>query len=380
MTTKLNFENKDKSEFFFEQSQKATSSIGNLGVYLFDNEEEKQKIMAEQRLETSLISEFSKSKAHTPIDGFFKGAAALGNGFGQGIIGVFSEPIKGANQSGASGFFSGMGKGLVGLISRPTAGIIEFGVKTSEGFVNSPSTINNFFSDKKKTSVFGSSLQESLELSKKNGKSHILLKCFEFLSQEAIDIPGIFESSQPQPFLVKLIEEANSNLSINLEGMEPHLIADLFKFYLIQLPEPLIIYSVYDKLLSFLMQNLKSFNLDESEKAEIYKNLKIILNELPSENKAVLSEFSLLMRKYLKSSSRNGIDINYLSKYLSICILRPSSFDSNNEEGGVLGCLPHIHKTKQITSETKKLINFIFEYVIMFYQPGYLTYNFYNQI
>lgn len=43
-----------------------------------------------------------------------------------GVTGVVTKPISGAQAEGLGGFFKGLGKGAVGLVARPTAGIADF--------------------------------------------------------------------------------------------------------------------------------------------------------------------------------------------------------------------------------------------------------------
>lgn len=43
-----------------------------------------------------------------------------------GVTGVVTKPISGAQAEGVGGFFKGLGKGAVGLVARPTAGIADF--------------------------------------------------------------------------------------------------------------------------------------------------------------------------------------------------------------------------------------------------------------
>lgn len=50
----------------------------------------------------------------------------LQKGFVDGVTGVFTKPIEGAQEDGVEGFFKGLGWGAVGLVARPTAGVVDF--------------------------------------------------------------------------------------------------------------------------------------------------------------------------------------------------------------------------------------------------------------
>ncbi|OQO05582.1 hypothetical protein B0A48_09352 [Cryoendolithus antarcticus] len=59
---------------------------------------------------------------------FSSGATTVGKGFGlglyDGITGLVTQPLKGAQQAGVGGFFKGMGKGVGGMLTKPTAGAV----------------------------------------------------------------------------------------------------------------------------------------------------------------------------------------------------------------------------------------------------------------
>ncbi|KAK6442264.1 hypothetical protein LTR95_001514 [Oleoguttula sp. CCFEE 5521] len=62
------------------------------------------------------------------VHDFSSGATAAGKGFGSGlydgITGLVTQPLKGAQHEGVGGFFKGMGKGVGGMLTKPTAGAV----------------------------------------------------------------------------------------------------------------------------------------------------------------------------------------------------------------------------------------------------------------
>ncbi|NWV17170.1 VP13A protein, partial [Origma solitaria] len=66
-------------------------------------------------------------------EGITRGGKGLVSGFFNGITGIVTKPIKGAQEEGAAGFFKGVGKGLVGAVARPTGGIIDMASSTFQG-------------------------------------------------------------------------------------------------------------------------------------------------------------------------------------------------------------------------------------------------------
>jgi hypothetical protein len=50
----------------------------------------------------------------------------LGYGLFDGITGLVTQPVKGAQEGGVGGFFMGLGKGIGGAVFKPAAGKISF--------------------------------------------------------------------------------------------------------------------------------------------------------------------------------------------------------------------------------------------------------------
>ena len=53
-------------------------------------------------------------------------SSCVDQGFYDGVTGVVTKPIKGAQEDGVEGFFKGLGKGAVGFFVRPVTGIVDF--------------------------------------------------------------------------------------------------------------------------------------------------------------------------------------------------------------------------------------------------------------
>jgi hypothetical protein len=354
---------------------------------MFDSEEDRERKFAEERLEAGRVTSFAQSKAHTPIDGIAKGVAALGSGLGRGLLGVFTEPIQGASEGGAGGFFSGLGKGLIGLVARPAAGVLELGVKTTEGFANTPSTLSTLVSGQSEIRCFGSPLKDSLELAKAKGHRHIIIKCLDELEHSGLDKKRIFDASVHESLVFKFKESFNDNQDVNLEAIDPNVIANLFKLYLMELPVPIITPPVFKELLAVASSakpgagpTSASSTMSQEEEDNL-KRIKAHLSQLPEENKAVLSEIAIVLRKFLKSSLRNGLDLATIASSFSLCIMRPADFDINKEITGQVGpleALSRFSSTNQISTQDKKAIQYLTKHIISSYQPGYLAYNLYD--
>lgn len=71
------------------------------------------------------------------------GAKSIFNGFKNGISGIVTQPVQGAEKNGLPGFFLGVVKGIAGLIIKPVSGVIDAASKTAEGIKNTPEYFSN---------------------------------------------------------------------------------------------------------------------------------------------------------------------------------------------------------------------------------------------
>lgn len=72
------------------------------------------------------------------LEGVGRGLLELGSGIFDGVTGIVTQPIKGAQAGGAGGFFAGVGRGLLGAVVKPTVGVLDFASRTTEGIKNTP--------------------------------------------------------------------------------------------------------------------------------------------------------------------------------------------------------------------------------------------------
>ncbi|EMD47039.1 vacuolar protein sorting-associated protein, putative [Entamoeba histolytica KU27] len=74
-----------------------------------------------------------KKKPFSASEGMAQGLGCVVNGIVDGVKGVITQPIKGAQTKGVSGFVGGVGKGLIGVVLKPTGGVVDFVSKMTEG-------------------------------------------------------------------------------------------------------------------------------------------------------------------------------------------------------------------------------------------------------
>mmetsp|Transcript_5233 Transcript_5233/g.11858 ORF Transcript_5233/g.11858 Transcript_5233/m.11858 type:complete len:2963 (-) Transcript_5233:1016-9904(-) len=78
-----------------------------------------------QRRDRVMKLKANDPKAATILKGLESGMQKLVDGIMEGVTGVVSKPIRGAERSGFEGFAKGVGKGLLGLIMKPVIGTTD---------------------------------------------------------------------------------------------------------------------------------------------------------------------------------------------------------------------------------------------------------------
>lgn len=88
------------------------------------------KLYGDEVRSTERITDFSS--------GLRAAAKGFAYGFGDGISGLVTQPLKGAREEGATGFIKGFGKGIGGVVLKPGAAVwVSRGAdwrKMQEGF------------------------------------------------------------------------------------------------------------------------------------------------------------------------------------------------------------------------------------------------------
>ena len=70
------------------------------------------------------------------VDGLLQGGVGLGRGVVEGLTGLVTAPLEGAQNDGVAGFVKGVGRGLVGLPAKSAAGTFDFLSLTAKGIAN----------------------------------------------------------------------------------------------------------------------------------------------------------------------------------------------------------------------------------------------------
>mmetsp|Transcript_13017 Transcript_13017/g.23621 ORF Transcript_13017/g.23621 Transcript_13017/m.23621 type:complete len:285 (-) Transcript_13017:1124-1978(-) len=114
-----------------------------------------------QRRDRVMKLKANDAKAATILKGLESGIHKLVNGVLEGVTGVVSKPIRGAERSGLEGFAKGVGKGLLGLIMKPVIGTTDLltdtliGVKGSIEGDNSQGMLSLYSQVRPRRALYG---------------------------------------------------------------------------------------------------------------------------------------------------------------------------------------------------------------------------------
>ena len=96
-----------------------------------------------QRRDRVMKLKANDAKSANILKGLESGMQKLVNGILEGVTGVVSKPIRGAERSGFEGFAKGVGKGLLGLIMKPVIGTTDLLTDTLIGVKGSLEGVNS---------------------------------------------------------------------------------------------------------------------------------------------------------------------------------------------------------------------------------------------
>jgi len=312
--------------------QKFSDGVRNVPNTLFDFGEDKSQEQ-DQEAETSL-GNFQKSfqgyldeKPKTIADGVFKGLLSIGSGVFAGITGIVSEPIREVQKKGAIGVVTGVGKGLSGLVTKPLAGVIDMGVKTTQGVINTPGTIVKAFGEDAPVPppnpIFGVNHDESLMNAEILRIVHPTVSFIDYIRKFGMETEGIFRESGNFSIIKQIVDDYNIGKEPELETLEMREISGVLKQYLRSLPEPLLAFDLYSQ---FLNVYRSSTTLERD--AALYKSL---IKSLPPTNRLLLRQLLVTLNEITKNSQINKMTASNLAIVFGPSILRPQSVDAATE-------------------------------------------------
>eukprot|EP01121_Diplochlamys_sp_Union-15-3_P007778 TRINITY_DN2007_c0_g1_i5.p1 TRINITY_DN2007_c0_g1~~TRINITY_DN2007_c0_g1_i5.p1 ORF type:complete len:281 (-),score=51.00 TRINITY_DN2007_c0_g1_i5:40-882(-) len=176
----------------------------------------------------------------------------------------------------------------------------------------------------KRASIYGMSLEELMELDgpSSNKVPYVIKLCVDFIKIHGLDIQGIFREPGHQVSVDKL---ASLFYSIDLSlvgGISPtidvHVVAELLKKVLRDLPEPLFTFHLFDSFCKCLDID------DEKDKISRYRELYL---QLPTINQAVIDYLFPVLLDVHHHRDRNLMDLTNIATIFGPTLLRSKETD-----------------------------------------------------
>jgi hypothetical protein len=284
------------------------------------------------------FQDYLDEKPKTVADGVFKGLLSIGSGVVSGITGVVSEPIREVQKKGAIGIVTGVGKGVSGLVTKPLAGVIDMGVKTTQGVINTPGTLGRAASrafegtstEKKSpplpppaNPIFGVPHEVSLQNAEKHKITHPTVSIINYIRKNGMAQQGIFRESGNVGTIKTVADDYDIGKEPNLEGMEMREISGVLKYYLRSLPEPLFTFDLYSQFLNVL----RSGSTPDRD-AILYRSL---IRSLHPGDKLLVQSLLAMLWDIAQNNEVNKMTISNLAIVFGPSLLRPQSVNAASE-------------------------------------------------
>merc|ERR1712137_744752 len=135
---------------------------------------------------------------------------------------------------------------------------------------------------------------------------HFIEKSISFIREYGVDAEGIFRHSGRATQIEKLRDQLDQGKKVFFSpGMDVHSVANLFKQWLRELPEPLLTWKLYDEFIA-------AYSL--TNKNEKLKVLNSLLNEkLPQTNRYCFHHMLKLLREVIHNEAKTKLNASSLS-------------------------------------------------------------------
>lgn len=166
--------------------------------------------------------------------------------------------------------------------------------------------------ERQKKKFFGISVEQSMIECEKNKRKHLTDIIISYLLDKALDIEGLFKISGDTNKINELKVKFENDEEVDIRPYSYHDLTGLLKLYLRELPEPLLISTLY-------ISWIESQKISKTkQRIESIKNL---LKSVPSYNKKLLEKIIVFLAVVASHSSKNKMNSENLSKAIGPCLL-----------------------------------------------------------
>jgi len=290
------------------------------------------------------------SKILTEPKTLSQGVLGLGKGIVKGVTGVVTDPYKGAQENGFKGFVQGFGSGVVGVVARPVKGVSDF-----------LESVDHTIDGKNRTPApdyFSAPLRKQVNLSKQGDIPNIMFECMAQLQMRGLDKEGIFRKSGNHIKIQETKELLKAGKKVNFYDLDIWIIASIFKLWLRELPDPLIPFSYFKKLIALGSSRTK---LVKEEVTQWNKKLREIIRTIKAPEIDCLRVLILFLNKFAKMNELNRMTADNLATVIAPNILY-RRIDQN-----ALGSMEAVMQTSEEMGYARHIIKVLIEDVEFFF-------------
>uniref|UniRef100_A0A665T6J1 Rho GTPase activating protein 45b n=1 Tax=Echeneis naucrates TaxID=173247 RepID=A0A665T6J1_ECHNA len=161
-----------------------------------------------------------------------------------------------------------------------------------------------------------------------DGIPFIITKCISEIERRALKMKGIYRVNGVKTRVEKLCQAfENGKELVELSQCSPHDISNVLKLYLRQLPEPIMLFRLYNSLMGLAKESLQSdgdtSEGGDTESSVLVDKLKELLKELPKANLATLRYIIRHLRRIAELEEDNKMSPNNLGIVFGPSLMRP---------------------------------------------------------
>ncbi|TSP09096.1 Rho GTPase-activating protein 45 [Bagarius yarrelli] len=188
--------------------------------------------------------------------------------------------------------------------------------------------------------LFGRDFSQVLQ-GEVEGVPFIIKKCIQEIERRALRMKGIYRVNGVKTRVEKLCQAfENGKELVELSQASPHDISNVLKLYLRQLPEPIMPFSMYNKLMGLAKESLHNDGPDKGESAKgpelldhgeqtdpkvlnLVEKLRELLKNLPPGNIATLKYIVRHLRRVAELEDDNKMSFSNLGIVFGPTLMRP---------------------------------------------------------
>eukprot|EP01102_Stenamoeba_stenopodia_P002390 TRINITY_DN1220_c0_g1_i3.p1 TRINITY_DN1220_c0_g1~~TRINITY_DN1220_c0_g1_i3.p1 ORF type:complete len:541 (+),score=106.66 TRINITY_DN1220_c0_g1_i3:182-1804(+) len=165
-------------------------------------------------------------------------------------------------------------------------------------------------------------LQASQRRLARNSIPRVMQDCVEYLKQEGASYEGLFRVPGSASLIEYYKDQYDQGEEVNLsECNDPHTVAGLLKLYVREMPEPLLTFGLYDKLLTAFE------NYYESGEKTATEQIAKVVSELPSINTLVLRYLCNFLSEMGKNHQKTKMTVSNLATVFGPNLIRSQEED-----------------------------------------------------